>query len=86
MSSFEEQEIALLRQRIVRLETQVEYLYNHLGVSMTEGRSPSDDPRVIEVLKAGNLIEAIKIYREITGMGLAESKSAVEGIKKRRGI
>ena len=87
MSSFEEQEIALLRQRIVRLEAQVEYLYKHLGIHMmAEGEIPSDDPRVIEALKKNNLLEAIKIYREITGLGLAEAKSAVEEIKKRRGI
>jgi ribosomal protein L7/L12 len=86
MSSFEEQEIALLRQRIVRLEAQVEHLYNHLGINMAADRSPADDPRVIEALKRNNIIEAIKIYREITGLGLAEAKSAVEGIKSRHGI
>ena len=86
MSTFEEQESALLRQRIVRLEAQVEYLYKHLGITMTDDGGPPDDPRVIEALKRNNIIEAIKYYREITGLGLAEAKSAVEGIKKRRGI
>jgi ribosomal protein L7/L12 len=86
MSTFEEQENALLRQRVVRLEAQVEYLYKHLGISMTDDGTPADDPRVIEALKRNNLIEAIKIYREITNLGLADAKSAVEAIKKRRGI
>ena len=54
MSSFEEQEIALLRQRIVRLEAQVEFLFKHLGVSMTEDGSPAVDPRIIEALKKNN--------------------------------
>lgn len=80
MSSFEEQEIALLRQRIVRLEEQVERLYKRLGFSMDGSASPEDDPRVIEALKKGQAIEAIKIYREITGLGLAEAKAAVEKI------
>ena len=86
MSSFEEQEIALLRQRIVRLEAQVEYLFKHFGVSMSADGSPTADPRVIEALKKNNIIEAIKIHREITGLGLAEAKSAVEEINKRRGF
>ena len=86
MSSFEEQEIALLRQRIVRLEAQVEFLFKHLGVSMNEDGSPAVDPRIIEALKKNNLIEAIKIYREKTGVGLAEAKSAVEEINKTRGF
>lgn len=31
-----------------------------------------------ELVKAGKMIEAIKAYRERTGMGLAEAKAAVE--------
>ena len=84
MSSFEEQEIALLRQRIVRLEAQVEFLFKHLGVNMNPDGSPAVDPRIIDALKKNNLIEAIKIYREKTGVGLAEAKAAVEEINKRR--
>jgi hypothetical protein len=80
MSSFEEQEISLLRQRIVRLEEQVERLYKRLGFNMDESGTPNDNPRVIEALKRGQAIEAIKIYREITGLGLAEAKSEVEKI------
>ncbi len=86
MSSFEEQEIALLRQRVVRLEAQMEFLFKHLGVSMNEDGSTAVDPRIIEALKKNNIIEAIKIYREKTGVGLAEAKSAVEEINRTRGF
>jgi large subunit ribosomal protein L7/L12 len=35
----------------------------------------------VRALKAeGNLIQAIKVYREHTGMGLKEAKDAVEGM------
>lgn len=84
MSSFEEQEIALLRQRIVRLEAQVEHLYKHFALSFGEGAGEDDDPRIIAALRANNMIEAIKIYREKTGLSLAAAKSAVEEINKRR--
>jgi ribosomal protein L7/L12 len=86
MSSFEEQEISLLRQRVVRLEAQVEFLFKHLGVQMAADGSLVVDPRIIDALKKNNLIEAIKIYREITGVGLAEAKMAVEEINKNRGF
>jgi ribosomal protein L7/L12 len=86
MSSFEEQEIALLRQRIVRLEAQVEYLYKHFALTFTENTSENDDPQIISALRSNNMLEAIKIYREKTGLSLAAAKSAVEDIKKRRGI
>ncbi|MCJ7432044.1 MAG: hypothetical protein MUO77_01010 [Anaerolineales bacterium] len=86
MSSFEEQEIASLRQRVVRLESQVDFLYKHLGVTFVEDAYETDDPQVIEALKRNNIIEAIKYYRGKTNVGLAEAKSAVEKIKARRGI
>jgi len=80
MSSFEEQEISLLRMRVNRLEAQIEFLFKHLGVNMPADGTSNDDPRVIEALKKGQAIEAIKISRENTGLGLAEAKAAVEKI------
>ena len=41
---------------------------------------------VVELVRAGNKIGAIKLYREITGMGLKESKDAVEAIEAGRPI
>jgi len=86
MSTFEQEEIALLRLRIVRLEAQVDFLYKHLNVIFIENLHETDDSQVIEALKRNNIIEAIKRYREITDNGLAEAKNAVEAIKKRRGL
>ena len=33
---------------------------------------------IADALRGGNKIEAIKIYRELTGVGLAEAKQAIE--------
>jgi ribosomal protein L7/L12 len=86
MSSIEQQEIEILRSRVSRLEAEMEYLFKHFGLTFSENASPGDDPRVIEALKKNNLIEAIKAYRELTNSGLAEAKTAVEEIRRRRGI
>jgi ribosomal protein L7/L12 len=43
--------------------------------------SAAEDPRLIELLQAGKEIQAIKLYRELTGVGLAEAKDAVDGMK-----
>ena len=51
-----------------------------------ENNSPDDDPRIIDALHRNNVIEAIKYYREINDIGLAEAKAAVEAIRARRGI
>lgn len=86
MSSVEHQENEILRSRVSRLEAEMEYLYKHFGLTFSENANPSNDPRVLEALKNNNLIEAIKIYRELTNLGLAESKAAVEEIRRRRGL
>jgi ribosomal protein L7/L12 len=38
----------------------------------------ADDARVVELMREGKKIEAIKVYRECHGVGLAEAKAAVE--------
>lgn len=86
MPTAEQHEIDLLRSRISRLEAQLDFVYKHLGLTFVENVQPGDDPRVIDALRRNNLIEAIKVYREITNLGLAEAKAAVEEIRARRGI
>lgn len=44
---------------------------------MTSG----DDPRLTELIQSGDKIQAIKLYRELTGVGLAEAKDAVERLE-----
>jgi hypothetical protein len=48
---------------------------------MDPSSSPDKMSEVRECIKAGNKIAAIKIYREITGLGLAEAKAAVEAMQ-----
>lgn len=44
----------------------------------TEVVEPGYRERIGRALAAGNKIEAIKLYREATGLGLKESKDAIE--------
>ena len=37
---------------------------------------------VRSLIKAGNKIAAIKVYREITGVGLAEAKATIEAMQQ----
>lgn len=88
---YTEHEIALLRDRIVRLQGQVAFLYRHLGITFVPEAASGDHPQVIEAIKKGNLLEAIKVYRSVYStstvtVGLDEAKRAVEEIKGRLGI
>lgn len=77
--------------RLLRLERKVDFLFQRLGVDpdaalLTDG---FQDPygtalpaSFHEALRRGQLIQAIKIYREVTGFGLRESKEAVEAMAR----
>ena len=45
--------------------------------------APHADPEILRLVRANNKIEAIRRYRELTGLGLKESKDAVEAIESR---
>ena len=54
-----------------------------------QGRPPSspaslpiEDPEIDELLRSNQLIAAIKRYRELSGLGLKESKDAMEARRR----
>ena len=51
------------------------------------GASPEDalERQVIEFIRADRVIEAVKLYRERTGLGLKESKDAVDDLRRLHG-
>ena len=74
-----EADILLLKSRINELEEKLQFLYRRLNIEYLDPNAdPAFAPQVQEALRRGNKIEAIKIYRELTGVGLAEAKDAIE--------
>ena len=47
----------------------------------TTGMTPEKMDAIVSAISRGQKIEAIKLYREATGLGLAESKDAVEAME-----
>ncbi len=45
-----------------------------------------DNAEILELLRAGQKIRAIKLYRERTGSGLADAKNAVEALARAEGL
>lgn len=80
-----ETEVQQLRSRINELEDRLKVLYRHLNLDYNSdpGSDPILNPKIQDALGKGNLIEAIKVYRELTGVGLAEAKAAVERLARR---
>ena len=82
-----EADIQLLKSRINELEDRLNFLYRRLNLEYTDSNSdPTLSPQIQEALRRGNKIEAIKIYRELTGVGLAEAKQTIDGIASRPGL
>lgn len=74
-----EAEFLLLQSRVRELEDKLEFLYRRLNIDyMGPNSDPVLAPQIQDALRRGNKIEAIKIYRELTGVGLAEAKDAIE--------
>jgi ribosomal protein L7/L12 len=74
-----EADILLLKSRINELEERVQFLYRRLNIDYVDPNSdPVLAPQIQDALRRGNKIEAIKIYRELTGVGLAEAKQAID--------
>jgi ribosomal protein L7/L12 len=69
--------------RLAAVERKLDLVMRHLGI---EEPAPAQDPDVVGHLVKGEMIQAIKLYRDHTGVGLAEAKDAVERIARERGL
>lgn len=85
------EEIAQLKLEVQRLGRLVDGLYVRLDGIAPDGTTGAADigtppPDVVEALRGGNLIMAIKLWRGYTDLGLAEAKHDVEEMKSRLGL
>lgn len=64
--------------RLARLERKVDAIMRHLDVE--EPRPDLAEVRTL--IDQGKKIQAIKVYRQMTGVGLKEAKMAVEAIEQ----
>ncbi len=76
-----------IRIHLVKLENRVAYLFQELGleekyqVDLAQQTLQTGLADVIALLRMNQKIGAIKLYREKTGVGLAEAKNAVDNLE-----
>lgn len=75
-----EQDIIALRSRVAELERKLDFIYRRMGIEYFDDPGMVDS-QIISLLKKGNKLEAIKVYRELTNADLADAKRAVEKIE-----
>ena len=79
-------ELHELRNRVITLEEQVDFLLKHFGLTYYP-KPEFDNPKIIELLRKRKMIEAIQAYHLMyPGIDLADAKRAVEEIKLRNGL
>jgi len=76
-----EHEIFELRQQIRKLERQVVFLLEHLGLEHREEANAGVSPEVLDLVRKGKKMGAIKLYREEMGCGLKAAKEFIDSIK-----
>jgi ribosomal protein L7/L12 len=76
-----------LGRRLLRLEQKVDFLLNELGLAEKEAAAAADMPRidpalaeVVALVQQNKKIQAIKLYRQITGVSLEEAKRAIDNM------
>ncbi len=67
----------LQTQRIARVEYKINRIATHLGIEDLGDSNP-----ILRELWKGNKINAIKLYKEQTGVGLKEAKEAIDALER----
>lgn len=70
-----------LKARVAELEDRLKLVYRMLNIAYIEGDPDAIHSKIREHLLKGNKIEAIKIYREIYNVGLAEAKQMIDAME-----
>ena len=79
----DQENIAELQRQVRRQGELIDALYRHFGLGLLDTTDPTGTPAdVVEALRAGNTIGAIKLWRQHTGAGLKEAKDAVEALAR----
>jgi hypothetical protein len=74
-----ETEYQQLRSRVNEPEDRLKFLYRRFNIDYADPNAdPALSPQIQAALRRGNKIEAVKLYRELTGVGLAEAKQAID--------
>lgn len=81
---FDSNDIVGLAVRLRRLERKVDRLIEQLGATVEADDDDTPEyPEVVELVRRGKQIEAIKAYRQYTGLGLKEAKDYVDALMYR---
>lgn len=72
-----------LKARVAELEDKMKFVFGRLNIEYIEGDVKQMlTSKIRELLRQGNKIEAIKVYREAHNIGLAEAKREIDRLEQ----
>ena len=77
-----EREITEIKARLERIESRLVFLYRHLGITTQEAPGWQTSPALLELVKKGDTLAAIKAFREETGASLKDAKIFIEALSR----
>ncbi len=80
MSNYDN-EIFELRQRVAKLEKQIAFILQQQDLTYREEQNISVSPEIINLIRQGKKIQAIRLYRQETGAGLKQAKDFIDAFE-----
>ncbi len=82
MDDFARAQIDALKRRVEDLEHNMRLVFEHSGLDPATlyREQPQVDPQIVEMLRAGRMVQAIKVYADTHGVDLMTAKVAIERI------
>lgn len=77
--------ITNLQMKVAELERKLDFVMKHLDLEYHEDPLSPVLAEVVALIRQGNRLEAINLYREKTGVNLKAAKDAVEELAGRLG-
>lgn len=84
-----EKDLAALMDRLEALEDKVAFLLNHQTVAyvpVLKDEKAANEAAVLELLRKGDMKEALKLYRLKHVMPFSDVQKAIDDLKKEHGI
>lgn len=72
-------ELTSIKYRQLLLERKIEFVYEQTGLEIDKHLGVS--VKVLEAIKSGNKVKAIRLYREDTGSSLPNARNVIEELR-----
>lgn len=74
------QDVEEIKKRLDKLESRMSFLFRRLNIAAEEVPKWNASPAVIELVKRGDKVAAIRAFMDETGSGLKDAKNFIEAL------